>query len=200
MNNELKLSKEFSRRDFIKKMAAAGILTAIVPHTVLGKTMQSSSKILVVYFSHTGNTKALGQQIRENVGGDVFEIEPVTPYPSETAEIRGRANTEKESSQFPPIKGKVQNINAYDIIFIGTPTWMGSYAVPISSFVAEHNLAGKTVVPFVTYNSNAGNSLEDMTKLFSSSKTLEGLSVKGTEVNESKQQVTEWLNKIGVKK
>jgi flavodoxin len=193
MNNKVN-----SRRDFIKTMAAATAL-AVVPQVMFGKEMQSSAKILVVYFSHTGNTKALGQQIQSIVGGDVFEIEPVTPYPSELADIRGRANAEKEASNFPSLKAKVQNINTYDVIFIGTPVWMGSYSVPISSFVAEHNLAGKTVIPFVTYNGNAGNSLEDLTNLFPNSKTLKGLSVKGTEVNESKPQISEWISSLGIK-
>src|SRR5688572_28445989 len=83
----------------------------------------SSKRALVVYFSRTGYTKSLAQQIRELVNGELFEIETLEPYPKNFDEMLAVASKEKKSDYKPPLKSKVESIDKYDVIFIGFPIW-----------------------------------------------------------------------------
>jgi flavodoxin len=112
----------------------------------------SKPKVLIAYYSQSGNTKAVAEQIQAKFGGDLYEINLATPYPAgerETIEISARQRGE---GTLPQLSGKVENLGDYDIVFIGTPIWFGTASLPVLSFVEAHSgdFAGKTVVPFYT--------------------------------------------------
>ncbi len=104
---------------------------------------QKEPKILTVYYSHWGNTEMLADIIHNSVGGDVFVIEPVTPYPAEGTHAAVQKHVEE--GFLPPLKKKVENIGSYDIVFIGTPKWFNTMALPVQAFLLENDLAGKTI-------------------------------------------------------
>ena len=107
-------------------------------------------RILIAYYSQSGNTKAVAEQIQAKFGGDLFEIGLKDPYPAseqETIEIAGR---QREEKMLPELSNVVGNMNEYDIVFIGTPIWFGTASLPMLSFVGSHDFAGKTVIPFYT--------------------------------------------------
>ena len=87
---------------------------------------KTEKKILVAYFSRTGNTKETALQIQRNTGGEIFEIQPVSPYPDDYNKAVDQAKKELESDYRPPLKTKVSNPESYDIIFIGYPIWWGT--------------------------------------------------------------------------
>lgn len=121
-------------------------------------------KILIAYYSQSGNTKAVAEQILAKFGGDLFEIVPATPYPAdehETIEIAGR---QREEAILPDLLSVVANMDEYDVVFLGTPIWFGTASLPVFSFVGAQDLAGKTVIPFYTCGGgDAGTYVQDIT-------------------------------------
>jgi len=139
-----------------------------------------SEKILIVYLSRTNNTKAVAEIIHEKVGGNLVALELEKPYPIDYKAIVEQVAKENESGFLPPLKTKIDNIQQYDIVFVGFPTWGMQLPPPVKSFLTKHDLSSKTVIPF---NTNAGygigSSFETLKKLCSNSTIPEGISLKG---------------------
>jgi len=115
--------------------------------------VDDETKILIAYFSWTKNTKLMAMEIQEFIGGDLFEIIPVNPYPQNYAECLIVAKNEIDNNIKPPIVGDVMNFAQYDIIFIGTPNWYRTIPPPVATFLTKYNFENKIVIPFSTYNS-----------------------------------------------
>lgn len=163
-----------------------------------GTPISGNKKILVAYFSHTGNTRDIAGEIRKITGGDVFEIQGVKPYPADYEETKKIAMQELNSGYKPPLKNRI-NIKSYDIIFIGYPIWWGTYPAPVKTFLSENNFSGKTIVPFSTHlGSGLGISVKDIRKLCPESTLLEGISVLGNDTKNAQNRVSQWLKKINI--
>ena len=127
----------------------------------------SDKKILVVYFSATGNTKEAAGYIASVTGGDLFELVPTEPYSSEDLDWRDE-NSRVVYEHDHPDERKValtattiDSFNEYDTVFIGYPIWWGIAAWPVDSFVSANDFSDKTVIPFCTSaSSGLGNSAE----------------------------------------
>jgi len=159
----------------------------------------ATKKILVVYFSHSGNTREVANQIQKNTGGDIFEIQPVKQYPEDYDEAVKQATAEIKINYRPELKTKVEDIKSYDIIFVGSPCWWSTIATPVKTFLSEYDLSGKTIVPFMTHEgSGLGKSVSDISKMCSKSNVLEGLAVRGGSVKNSQNKIIEWLSKIKI--
>lgn len=132
----------------------------------------SNSKILVVYYSATGSTKAVAETIADTTGADLFEITPVDPYTSDDlnwTDDNSRVSIEHndESKRDVPLtKTTPDNWADYDTVFIGYPIWWGIAAWPVNNFVKGNDFSGKTVIPFCTSTSSglgqSGDLLADM--------------------------------------
>ena len=132
----------------------------------------SNSKILVVYYSATGSTKAVAETIADTTGADLFEITPVDPYTSDDlnwTNDNSRVSVEHndESKRDVPLtKTTPDNCADYDTVFIGYPIWWGIAAWPVNNFVEGNDFTGKTVIPFCTSSSSglgqSGDLLADM--------------------------------------
>jgi flavodoxin len=159
-----------------------------------------TKKILVVYFSHTGNTREIANQIHKQVGGDIFEIQSVDPYPADYDTCVQQAKEELASGYKPALKTQVKNIASYDVIFIGYPNWWGTFPAPVRTFLSENDLSGKTIVPFCTHGgSGLGRSVTDLSELCPRSTLLEGIAIYGTQVKTAQAEVSAWLKRIKVK-
>jgi flavodoxin len=158
-----------------------------------------NKKILVAYFSHSGNTRVIANQIRESVGGDIFEIVAVDPYPSDYDAVVELARKELREEYRPKLKTKVENVESYNVVFVGYPIWWGTIPMPVATFLSEYDFSGKTIVPFCTHEgSRLGQSVTDITKLCPQSTILDGLAVRGRDVKNAQNEVSEWLRKIGM--
>lgn len=132
----------------------------------------SNSKVLVVYYSATGSTKAVAETIANTAGADLFEITPVDPYTSDDlnwTDDNSRVSVEHndESKRDVPLtKTTPDNWADYDTVFIGYPIWWGIAAWPVNNFVKGNDFSGKTVIPFCTSTSSglgqSGDLLADM--------------------------------------
>lgn len=150
------------------------------PETSLENAQIASDKICIVYLSRTKNTKAVAEMIKEQVGGTLVELKLVTPYPENYREIVAQVAKENETGFLPPLKTKIPNLEQFEVIFLGFPTWGMQLPPPMKSFLHENDLIGKTVIPF---NTNAGygigSSFETVKELCPRSRVLEGFSNKG---------------------
>lgn len=154
-------------------------------------------KILVAYFSHSGNTHVIADQIGSITGSDIVEIQPVKDYPHDYQTVVDQAKKEINANYKPALKTKVMDIESYDVIFIGSPNWWSTVAPPVATFLSGNNLAGKTIVPFVTHEgSRMGHSVSDIKKLCPESSVLEGLPIRGSYVKRAQEEVTKWLREI----
>ena len=97
--------------------------------------MAQKPKVLIAYFSWSGNTKEIANQIQEITGGDLFEIKTVTPYSSNYNQCVETAKQEKEKNTRPAIQGKVANMSDYDVVFIGYPNWWGTMPLAVLTFM-----------------------------------------------------------------
>jgi flavodoxin len=121
----------------------------------------TNSRVLVAYFSRSGNTRVIAGQIARSLGAAVFEIQPAQPYPEDYFETVEQARRERDSGFRPVLKGRVANLDDVDVVYLGFPIW-GETAPPvIRSFLASHKSAGKTLIPFITHGGyGLGDSLK----------------------------------------
>lgn len=155
-------------------------------------------KVLVAYFSHSGNTRAVAGMIHEIAGGGVFEIVATDPYPKDYEEVKARAKQEQEAGARPKLNAHLANAASYDVIFVGYPNWWGTMPMPVMTFLTENGFAGKIIVPFCTHEgSGLGRSDDDLAKLCPKSTLLEGLAVRGRNAKGARSDVADWLRKMG---
>ena len=155
------------------------------------------SDILVAYFSWSGTTQRMAQEIAAQTGADIFRIEPVTPYPTEYTPCTEVARAEKEANARPAISGRVEKWSGYDTVFIGCPVWWWTTPMIICTFAENYDFAGKTVVPFCTYASTyRDETLARIVELTPAAKHLEGEGLTSGRVNAA--NINSWLKRIGI--
>lgn len=160
----------------------------------------ASPKILVAYFSQTGNTHKIATQIHDQVGGDLFRIETAVPYPSDMALLVKRKNQELKSGNMPELKAKVENIESYDVVFLGYPIWSMTTPPPVRSFIENNDLIGKTIIPFCTHDGfGPGSSVDSIKGLLpDGTKVLDVFDIKGSEGDGAGPLIHSWLKEIGI--
>ena len=164
-------------------------------------TINSNKKILIAYFSLSGNTENFANQIKETVGGDLFKVTPVVPYNGSYKETVDRAADEQDANARPKIIGSVNNFESYDTIFIGYPNWWGTMPMIMFTFMESYNFNGKTIIPFCTHDgSGLGRSLSDLKLLAPNATILDGLAIKGKRISNSKSDVNDWLKELNLSK
>lgn len=109
-------------------------------------------KVLVVYFSRSGNTEIVAKIIAQKTKADLFKIE-VQPghYPENNNEIINFAAAETKQQARPALAKKIDNFDKYNVIFIGYPNWFGDKPMPVYTFMDSYNLANKKVYEFCTH-------------------------------------------------
>jgi flavodoxin len=201
--NEMDLS-----RRYLLKLAVAGLLAGVaapmfpnLSSAYAAATDTGRKKVLIVYYSRSGNTREIANQIHRSAGGDIFEIQVVKPYPEDYEEVKKIAMQEQQSGVKPALKAKLTNFGSYDVIFAGTPIWWGTIAAPVKSFLSEYDFSGKTIVPFTTHGgSGLGRSVADISKLCPKATILDGLAVSGRNAKTAQNDVSAWVQKLGVKR
>ena len=116
-------------------------------------TSAEKTKTLVLYYSQTGATKAVAEELQSQLGADIACIEAVEPYDTDYAATVARWRQEREAGVKVAIQPLTVNLDQYDTIFFGFPVWGGTVASPVETFLADNSLAGKTVVTFATFGS-----------------------------------------------
>lgn len=184
------------------------------PEASMENAQVDSDKILIIYLSRTKNTKALAEMIHKEIGGTLVELELVHPYPEDYRAIVSQVARENETDFLPPLKTKVPNLDQYDLVFLGFPTWGMQLPPPMKSFLVTNDLSGKTLIPFNTNGGyGIGSSFDKVAELCPNSEIQDGFSVRGGSERdgilfvmegekeiEVRQEVKKWLERIGIKK
>ena len=160
----------------------------------------TETKVLVAYFSATGTTKGVAGHIADGLNADLYEIVPEEPYTD--ADLNYNDNSSRstvemnDSDARPEISGSVENMDQYDIVFLGYPIWWSDAPRIMSTFVESYDFSGKTVVPFCTSGSSGiGSSASNLEKLTSGATWLDGKRLNGSD---SQDTVMEWVNSLGL--
>jgi len=153
-------------------------------------------KILIAFFSHSGNTRVIAEQIRDLAGGDLFEIATVNPYPRDYNAVRNVSEREKKQNSRPELTAAVENMPDFDVIIVGYPNWWGTMPMAVWHFLEQYDLSGKTILPFCTHEgSSLGLSEKDLIKICPGASVLPGFAVRGSQVKAAQSAVANWLRK-----
>lgn len=195
-------------------MISLGCLSQTLDATPESGRKDQSKKILIVYLSRTKNTKAIAEIIHENTGGTLVALELANPYPEDYRATVDQVAKENETGYLPPLKTQIDNIQQYDMVFVGFPTWGMQLPPPMKSFLKQYDLSGKIVVPFNTNGGyGIGSSFDTVKELCRGSKILDGYSmrggverdgilfvIEGEKEKQARSEVKKWLQKINVVK
>lgn len=186
-------------------------------------TNQSGSKILIAYFTWAentqvenpeevdvdattsasvllpGNTAKMAGWIQQKVGGDLFSIVVSEPYSSDYDECLDRAADEKAENARPELVNHVDNMEDYDVVFLGFPNWWYTAPMAIFSFIEEYDFSGKTVVPFCAHGTGglAGSVTDITAALPDSTEVLEPIGVYRPDIDSAQSVINEWLEGLG---
>ena len=199
---------DITRRKFLQLAGTAGLLMTF------GKVSAApNEKILVAYFSRTGeeyglgtitkgNTAIVAEIIAAKVGGDLFEIRGEKNYPVSYEECKTVASREKASKARPPFVGDV-DVSQYDIIFVGYPIWYGDAPQIVYTFLERYNFGGKKIVPFCTHGGSGLSSTDQTISMTCpTAKILQGFAISGrtaqTDRSKTESLVADNLKKLGL--
>lgn len=176
------------------------------------RDMKTDKKVLVVFFSHTGenygvgnitkgNTCIVAEMIAEATGSELFEIVPVQKYPKTYDACVDLAKKEKSAGARPAIEGDIA-VEEYDTVFIGYPNWWGDMPMPVYTFIERHDWQGKNVIPFCTHEgSGLSNTEKYIAEACKGATVGKGLAMRGTTAQNSREQakksVLAWLERAG---
>jgi flavodoxin len=162
-----------------------------------GDVRRAGSKILVAYFSRSGNTRVVAGLIHRALGTDLFEIQPAIPYPEDYLETVEEARQERDSSRERAIAAKVSNIGSYDTLFLGFPIWGETTPPVIRAFLSSHDLTGKTLIPFVTHGGyGLGNSQSVLASHAPKAQLRNGFVMEADQERRTMNRVNDWLEKV----
>lgn len=156
-------------------------------------------KSLVVFYSHSGNTRRLAEMIAKETGGDLLELVPKAPYPKDYNSVVAQAGQELKAGYRPALETALPPLSAYDMIFVGTPNWWSSPAPPVLTFLEQANLNGVQIAPFCTHGGGgSGHIRRDMENSSRGKAILPELSVYGGAAGAA--DIQKWLKKLSFTK
>jgi flavodoxin len=173
----------------------------------------TNKKCLIAYYSRrgqnyvsgrivdlkVGNTEVVANMIQKITDGDMFHIESVTAYPKYYAEATEVAKNELRAKARPKLTGQVENMGAYDVIFLGYPNWWGTMPMPVFTFLESYDFSGKTIVPFCTHEgSGMGHSEQDIAKACPKATVLKGIAIHGTGASSADSNVSSWIDELSI--
>lgn len=186
----------------------------ILEETDVEEAPEIERKVLVVYFSRTGeqygvgeidkgNTSIVAETIAEATGADVFEILPAEDhYPTTYQELTDVAMQEQREKARPAIAGELPDLNQYDLVFIGAPVWWGDWPMILYTFFENTDCSGVKLIPFSTHEGSGLSGFDQsLSSAYPNCEVLKGLAVRGTDAQNDpegvKAAVNNWLVELG---
>lgn len=148
---------------------------------------KEGKRVLVAYFSYSGTTRRVAEALSSQTGADLYEIAPKEAY----SNVYMQSNMEIRRNSRPELAGTVENMEDYDIVFVGYPVWFHATPAPVNTFLESYDLAGKLVVPFCT---SGGSDISETMPTFLQS--CEGLAVYGENRISSTGEIEGWLEEL----
>lgn len=159
-----------------------------------GIDANSGASIVVKNKGVLGNMQYMAMTIQEAIGGELFRIETKEKYPLEHETLVNQAKEEQNEEVRPELATHIENVEQYDIIFLGYPNWWGDMPQPLYTFLEEYDFSGKTIIPFNSHGgSGFSNTIEEIKKLQPNATVKDdGLSISRNDVADSEQEITDW--------
>ena len=159
-----------------------------------GIDANSGASIVVKNKDVLGNMQYMAMTIQEAIGGELFRIETKEKYPLEHETLVNQAKEEQNEEVRPELATHIENVEQYDIIFLGYPNWRGDKPQPLYTFLEEYDFSGKTIIPFNSHGgSGFSNTIEEIKKLQPNATVKDdGLSISRNDVADSEQEITDW--------
>lgn len=171
-----------------------------VPETTQAENMtqEEENSAVVIDGEVLGNTQYIAQLIQEDTGAEIFRVEPETSYTTKHDDLVALATEEKSSNARPQLLKNIENIDDYDVIFVGYPIWWGDMPMIMYTFFESNDLSGKTIVPFSTNGgSGLANTVQTITELNPNSAVEQNaFTVSRNDVENSKDSVLEWVQSL----
>ena len=188
------ISNQFVNMKTMKWLAALAVVLAAVSCG----PKKEAPKVLVLYYSQSGNTKVLAETIAASLKADIEAIEAEVPYDGSYQETIARSRQEREQNILPACKPLAADLSKYDVIFLGYPIWFGTYALPVASWLNEVDLSGKKLVPFCTFGSGGLDaSVKDLTAKQPGATVLPGYGVRAARMDAVPAEVDQFLKAGG---
>ncbi len=170
-----------------------------VPETDGVDTVAGASRV-VVDGEVLGNNQYLAYLIQQEVGGDLFRIETVQEYPGSHDTLLDFAYDEKAENARPELATQIQNLDNYNVIFLGFPNWNSDLPMPLYTFLEEYDFSGKTIVPFTAHGgSGFSRTIQTIEELQPNATVVEdGLSISRNSVADAQSDVTSWISELDV--
>lgn len=177
----------------------ASIQSALDHYDDMGDTQSGVDATSSASLLPPGNTAVMAGYIQEIVGGDLFSIQVEEPYPGNYDECLDRAAEELDEEARPALSTSVENMDEYEVVFLGMPNWWYSCPMAIKSFVEQYDFSGKTVVPFVAHGTGGiSGSVRDMSECLPEDCTvLEPIGVYRPDIAGCKPEIEQWLADLG---
>ena len=171
----------------------------------------ANSKSLIAYFSRKGNnyvggsivnlpignTEVVAKKIQDLTGSDNFKIKTAKSYPEDYTETTNVAQEEKRENARPELTEMVDDMDSYDVLYIGYPNWYGTMPMTVFAFLESYDFSRKTIIPYCTHEgSGMGSSERDIKKLCPNAKVLSGLAIRGGSVDRADKDIANWLKKL----
>lgn len=154
---------------------------------------------LIAYFSWSGNTEKMAQTIQEEIGGDLFQIEPAVPYTDDYDALLDIAQQEQADNARPELAAQVENWDSYEAVFVGFPNWWSDAPMAVYTFLESYDFSGKTLIPFNTSASGGfGRSLSGIEESAAGADILEGLALTEGELENVQSEVSGWLSGLSL--
>lgn len=194
-------SHQRKRRAFVAALAALPLNGAVAKDTGREIAHLTRPRILVAYFSRSGNTQVVAGLLQRALKADPFEIRPAQPYPAEYLSTVEQARQERDSGFEPTIAEHVSDVGTYDTVYLGFPIWGETTPPLIRSFLATHDLAGKVLIPFVTHGGyGLGNSLSVLARKAPQTRIARPFVMLADQERGTMNLVNEWLDETGLDK
>lgn len=146
----------------------------------------------------TGNTGVVANMIAEEMGAELFSIQTVEKYPDSYEATIDQGQEEQSNNARPELATHIENLEQYEVVFLGFPNWWGDMPMAMYSFLDEVDLSGKTVIPFVTSGgSGFSRTVSTMEGLEAEASFQEGISISDSSAMDAQNQIHEWLVELG---
>lgn len=211
----------------MKKISALSLCICLLAACTAGAAtaeVTQSPRILIAYFSLYGNvnypddadattsasivleagerhgaTQYVAEQIQTSLGGDLFQIETSALYSDSFQAVIDQNHAEAANQTLPALKSAVENMEQYDVVFLGYPIWSMSVPQAVRSFLSAYDFSGKTIIPFCTHDGyGSGQSYSDIDAACPDSTVLEGLAIDSSDVLACEENLSSWLNGMGI--
>ena len=178
-----------------------GTVTTREEATAKNSKSAGTKKVLIIFYSWSGNTRGVAREIQKQTGFDTIELELVKPYSTDYNTVLNEAQRDQHNQARPALKTKIDSKKwaEYDTIIIGYPNWWASIPMPIATLLESYDFNGKTILPFCSHGGGRfGQSITAISKLAPKAKIGSGLSIHYSGGSTLSKDVEKWLNKNGV--